>query len=181
MTCSCHRAEKPRYVGHPTVSRSLSLPVIGSCLRKPPAYSGQAAAQVCHCHVNRACTVNAVNVRKRKVVLSGQSFAVIKLQQNLVLVGIAPFCSRGLHTCLRQKILLHHACSHSRVRPFRRLDTSRRNSHALVFSICSACLREVSVSFAPLNMRATSSVRSSPVMRRTAVRVRSEELFFSIT
>ena len=52
--------------------------------------------------------------------------------------------------------------------------------YALVFSICSACLREVSVSLAPLSMRATSSVRSSPVMRRTAVRVRSAVLFFSI-
>ena len=56
----------------------------------------------------------------------------------------------------------------------------RVTAHAFVFSICSACFREVSVSLAPLNMRATSSVRSSPVIRRTAVRVRSAELFFSI-
>jgi hypothetical protein len=54
-------------------------------------------------------------------------------------------------------------------------------TYELDLSICSACLREVSVSLAPLNMRATSSVRSSPVMRRTVVRVRPAEAFFSIT
>ena len=47
--------------------------------------------------------------------------------------------------------------------------------------ICSACLREVSVSFAPLSMRATSSVRSSPVTARMLVRVRPPDSFFSIT
>jgi len=51
---------------------------------------------------------------------------------------------------------------------------------ALVLSICSACLREVSVSLAPLSIRATSSVRSSPVMRWTLVRVRPAAAFFSI-
>jgi len=47
--------------------------------------------------------------------------------------------------------------------------------------ICSACFREVSVSFAPLSMRATSSVRSSPTTRRMPVRVRPPDSFFSIT
>jgi len=32
------------------------------------------------------------------------------------------------------------------------------SSHPFAFSICSACLREVSVSLVPLNMRATSSI-----------------------
>ena len=47
--------------------------------------------------------------------------------------------------------------------------------------ICSACLREVSVSLAPLNMRATSSVRSSPATSRMLVRVRPPDSFFSMT
>jgi hypothetical protein len=53
--------------------------------------------------------------------------------------------------------------------------------YALAFSICSACLREVSVSLAPLSIRATSSVRSSPLIGRTVVRVRPPTAFFSIT
>jgi hypothetical protein len=52
--------------------------------------------------------------------------------------------------------------------------------YPFVFSICSACFSEVSVSFAPLIMRATSSVRSGPLILRTLVRVRSPARFFSI-
>jgi len=69
--------------------------------------------------------------------------------------------------------------SRAAVRPPPKFDI-RVVPYEFTFSICSACLREVSVSLAPLNMRATSSVRSSPVMSRTPVRVRSAELFFSI-
>ena len=53
--------------------------------------------------------------------------------------------------------------------------------HPFVLIICSACFREVSVNFAPLNIRATSSVRSSPLTPRMLVRVRPAESFFSIT
>jgi hypothetical protein len=53
--------------------------------------------------------------------------------------------------------------------------------YALAFSICSACFRDVSVSLAPLSMRATSSVRSSPLIGRTVVRVRPPTACFSIT
>ena len=58
-----------------------------------------------------------------------------------------------------------------------KIDRKENPPHAFALIICSACLREVSVSLAPLNMRATSSVRSSPVMRRTLVRVRPAESF----
>jgi hypothetical protein len=54
-------------------------------------------------------------------------------------------------------------------------------THPFALIICSACLREVSVSLAPLNMRATSSVRSSPDTARILVRVRPPDSFFSIT
>jgi len=57
----------------------------------------------------------------------------------------------------------------------------RITTQALALIICSACLREVSVSFAPLSMRATSSVRSSPVTGRMLVRVRPPDSFFSMT
>ena len=53
--------------------------------------------------------------------------------------------------------------------------------HPFVLIICSACFREVSVNFAPLNIRATSSVRSSPLTARMLVRKRPAESFFSIT
>ena len=53
--------------------------------------------------------------------------------------------------------------------------------HPFVLIICSACFREASVNFAPLNIRATSSVRSSPLTPRMLVRVRPAESFFSIT
>ena len=42
------------------------------------------------------------------------------------------------------------------------LSSCRRHRYPFALIICSACLREVSVSLAPLSMRATSSVRSSP-------------------
>jgi hypothetical protein len=54
-------------------------------------------------------------------------------------------------------------------------------AYALALIICSACLRDVSVSLAPLSMRATSSVRSSPVTGRMLVRVRPPDSRFSIT
>jgi uncharacterized repeat protein (TIGR03803 family) len=53
--------------------------------------------------------------------------------------------------------------------------------HSFARIICSACLREVSVSFAPDNMRATSSVRSSPAIWRTVVLARPAASRFSIT
>ena len=56
-----------------------------------------------------------------------------------------------------------------------------RNPYPFALIICSACLREVSVSLAPLNMRATSSVRSSPTTARMLVRVRPPHAFFSMT
>src|SRR5258705_11996014 len=59
-------------------------------------------------------------------------------------------------------------------------DLAILNSYAFVFSICSACFSDVSLTFAPLSMRAISSVRSSPVISRTVVRVRSPAFFFSI-
>jgi hypothetical protein len=54
-------------------------------------------------------------------------------------------------------------------------------SYPFALIICSACLREVSVSLAPLNIRATSSVRSWPTTARMLVRVRPPQVFFSIT
>jgi hypothetical protein len=53
-------------------------------------------------------------------------------------------------------------------------------AQAFALIICSACLSDVSVTLAPLSMRATSSVRSSPVMLRTEVFVRPPDSFFSI-
>src|SRR2546426_485726 len=47
-------------------------------------------------------------------------------------------------------------------------------------SICSACLRDVSVNLAPLIMRAISSVRLSPVIRQTTVQVRPPDSRFTI-
>lgn len=54
-------------------------------------------------------------------------------------------------------------------------------SYPFALIICSACFREVSVSLAPLSMRATSSVRSSPITARMLVRVLPPHAFFSMT
>src|ERR1700688_3454044 len=54
-------------------------------------------------------------------------------------------------------------------------------THPFARIICSACFREVSVSFAPDNIRATSSVRSSPLICRTVVFARPAVSRFSIT
>ena len=52
--------------------------------------------------------------------------------------------------------------------------------HRLLFSSCSACFMLVSVSFAPLSIRAISCVRSLSSMRRTSVCVRPRFSVFSI-
>lgn len=57
---------------------------------------------------------------------------------------------------------------------------SRRSPHPFAFSNCSACCRDVSVNFSPLNMRAISSVCSGAVSARTRVFVRPAASRFSI-
>ena len=63
-------------------------------------------------------------------------------------------------------------CRHSR--------SSRFSTYRLDFSICSACFTDVSVSFAPLSIRAISSVRSTSVISRILVRVLPDFSVFSI-
>ncbi len=65
-------------------------------------------------------------------------------------------------------------------RTARQLKFLPSRAHAFALIICSACLSELSVTFAPLSIRATSSVRSSPVMLRTVVLVRPADSFFSM-
>ena len=52
--------------------------------------------------------------------------------------------------------------------------------YPFAFSNCSACCRDVSVSFSPLSMRAISSVCSAVVSARTSVLVRPAVSRFSI-
>jgi hypothetical protein len=59
-------------------------------------------------------------------------------------------------------------------------DCARMCGYRLVWSKCSACFRLVSVSLAPLSMRAISWVRSESSMRRTSVCVRPRFSVFSI-
>ncbi len=57
---------------------------------------------------------------------------------------------------------------------------STRSAYRLEESSCSACCSEVSVNLAPLNMRATSCLRSVSSNCRMEVCVRPERSFFSI-
>ena len=90
----------------------------------------------------------------------------------------------------KQRKLVRHKSGHPDVALFNvRMGSERHveglsgieGHHPFALIICSACLREVSVNFAPDSMRATSSVRSSPSMRRTEVFVRPALSRFSIT
>src|SRR5258708_16581889 len=66
--------------GWGTRLRNLGLLAFGGSLRESLAYVGQAAAQICHRHINRTWTVDSVNVCERNVILSGQPFAIVQLQ-----------------------------------------------------------------------------------------------------
>jgi len=59
-------------------------------------------------------------------------------------------------------------------------ESAIKQLYRFAFSICSACASDVSVSFAPLIMRASSRVRSCASSRRTDVFVRPPVSFFSI-